>query len=139
MVEQVVPFIWAVICFMNYLLSLFATIGVVFMILIQSANAGEADVIDVKVTGNGTSFQFSVAVMHGDTGWEHFADAWEVVGEDGTIYGKRVLYHPHVSEQPFTRNGSAEIPLGIKKVIVRAHDSVDGYGGKEILIELPGR
>jgi len=104
-----------------------------------SVQAGEADVIDVRVRGEGTEFRFSVTVEHADTGWDHYADAWEVVGEDGTVYGKRVLAHPHVDEQPFTRSGNATIPEGVKTVIVRAHDSVDGYGGKEIKVDVPGR
>ena len=112
------------------------------MILVGSVNigtAGEADVVEVKVSGTGPDYRFSVTVKHGDTGWDHYADAWEVVGEDGTIYVKRVLAHPHVNEQPFTRSGSATVPEGVKSVIVRAHDSVDGYGGKEMTVELPGR
>ena len=103
------------------------------------AMAGEADVIDVRVSGSGTKFSFSVTVRHKDEGWDHYADKWEVVGEDGTIYGTRILAHPHVDEQPFTRQGRAEVPLGIKSVIVRAHDSVHGYGGKEMTVELPNR
>ena len=103
------------------------------------AHAGEADVIDVRVTGQGPEYRFSVTVEHGDTGWDHYADAWEVVGDDGTLYGKRVLAHPHVEEQPFTRSGSASIPEGITSVIVRAHDSVHGYGGREMRVDLPGR
>ena len=101
--------------------------------------AGEADVIDVKVSGNGPEYRFSVTVEHADTGWDHYADGWEVIGDDGTIYGKRILHHPHVEDQPFTRNGTATVPKGVKTVIVRAHDSVDGYGGKEIRVDLPGR
>lgn len=106
---------------------------------VQTAHAGEADVVDVKVTGSGNSFTFSVSVRHGDTGWDHYADKWEVVGEDGKVFGTRVLAHPHVNEQPFTRSGSATIPEGINQVIVRAHDRVDGYGGKEMTVTLPGR
>ena len=68
-------------------------------ILTLPVMAGEADVVDVSVTGSGTSYQFSVTLRHDDTGWEHYADAWEVVGRDGTVYGKRVLYHPHVDER----------------------------------------
>jgi len=104
-----------------------------------SAQAGEANVVGVKVSGSGTSFSFSVTVKHADTGWDHYADKWEVVGEDGSVYGTRVLAHPHVGEQPFTRSGNAEIPAGISTVIVRAHDSVHAYGGKEMKVTLPGR
>jgi hypothetical protein len=106
---------------------------------VQSSLAGEADVLDVKVNGSGPTYQFSVTVKHADTGWDHYADGWDVIGEDGTVYGKRVLHHPHVEEQPFTRSGSITVPVGVKTVTVRAHDSVDGYGGVEMTVDLPGR
>ncbi len=73
------------------------------------AFAGEADVVDVQVSGSNGAYNFSVSVRHDDTGWEHFANRWEVVGEDGTVYGTRVLAHPHVNEQPFTRSASINI------------------------------
>ncbi|MGI9351076.1 MAG: hypothetical protein ACR2O3_05895 [Rhizobiaceae bacterium] len=112
--------------------------GILFCV-VPLANAGEADVVGVDVSGSGKNYRFSVTVEHADSGWDHYADAWEVVGEDGTVYGKRILAHPHVDEQPFTRSGSATIPDGINQVIVRAHDSVHGYGGKELKVDLPGR
>ena len=102
-----------------------------------SAIAGEADVIDVDVSKSGNRYTFSVTVSHADEGWDHYADGWEVVGPDGKVLGTRVLAHPHVNEQPFTRSGSFEIPEGISKVTIRAHDSIHKYGGKEMLVELP--
>ena len=80
-----------------------------------------------------------MTVKHADTGWDHYANAWEVVGSDGTIYGTRVLAHPHVDEQPFTRTGKAVIPRGVTAVIIRARDSVHGYGGIEKTVELINR
>ncbi len=110
------------------------------MTVASGALAGGSDVLDVKVTGSGENFRFSVTVEHADEGWDHYADRWEVVSEDGkTIYGTRVLAHPHVNEQPFTRSGSATIPAGVKTVIVRSNDSVHGLGGKEMKVDLPGR
>ena len=44
------------------------------------------------------------------TGWEHYANKWDVVGPDDTILGTRVLLHPHVNEQPFTRSFRRENP-----------------------------
>ena len=80
----------------------------------------------------------SVTVRHADTGWDHYADAWEVVGPDGTVYGKRVLYHPHVNEQPFTRSlDGVKIPENVGSVTVRAHDSVHGLGGTETTVKVP--
>ena len=100
--------------------------------------AGEADVtaVSVEAAGNG-QWRFDVSVRHADTGWEHYANGWEVVGPDGTVLGKRVLAHPHVNEQPFTRSGLIDIPAGITKVTVRANDLVHGLGGAEMIVTLP--
>lgn len=105
------------------------------------AMAGEADVVDVSVSEQSDGvFRFDVTVAHADTGWEHYADRWEVVAPDGTILGTRTLLHPHENEQPFTRSLSGvAIPPGIDTVTVRAHDSVHGLGGAEMTIPLPNR
>ena len=100
--------------------------------------AGEADVLAVKIQKTGEqTFNFTVTVKHGDEGWDHYANQWEVLGNDGAVLGTRVLYHPHVGEQPFTRSLSGvKIPEGVSTVTVRARDSVHGYGGKEMRVEL---
>ncbi|MEM7643100.1 MAG: hypothetical protein AAF366_11285, partial [Pseudomonadota bacterium] len=68
---------------------------------------------------------------------EHYADGWEVLGPDGARLGYRELLHPHVTEQPFTRSLSGvEIPEGVERVTVRAHDNVDGWGAA---VEVPLR
>ncbi|HID70132.1 MAG TPA: hypothetical protein EYP35_06665 [Desulfobacterales bacterium] len=101
--------------------------------------ANEADIVKVDVRKNDTnSYNFSVTVLHKDTGWKHYADKWDIVGEDGTLFGTRILHHPHVSEQPFTRNlSNVNIPESVKSVTVRAHDSVHEYGGKIVTVKLP--
>ena len=108
-------------------------------VLALPAAAGEADVLDVKISQSGSgTYSFTVTVRHADTGWDHYADRWEVVAPDGTVLGTRVLLHPHVNEQPFTRSQSGiRIPEGIDTVIVRAHDSVDGLGGLEQRVTVP--
>jgi len=101
--------------------------------------AGEADVVDARAerAADGT-WRFSVTVRHADTGWDHYADAWDVVAPDGTVLGTRTLLHPHESEQPFTRSLSGvRIPDGIDEVTIRARDKVHGYGGREIVVILP--
>ena len=101
--------------------------------------AGEADVLKVEVRKTGKqTYHFSVTIRHADTGWDHYADKWDVTGADGSIYGTRTLYHPHVDEQPFTRSLSGvTIPAGVQEVTVRAHDSVHEYGGKVVKTRLP--
>jgi len=105
------------------------------------AFAGEADVVGVKArAGGGGTYSFDISVRHGDTGWKHYADKWDVLAPDGTVLGTRVLFHPHESEQPFTRSLSGvRVPAGLKQVTVRAHDLVHEYGGKTMTVELPGR
>jgi len=106
-----------------------------------AAMAGEADVVKVAVSETTSgSFRFDVTVRHGDEGWEHYANAWQVLAPDGGILGERVLAHPHETEQPFTRalNG-VTIPGEIRTVTIRARDSVHDFGGKEMSVDLPGR
>ena len=103
--------------------------------------AGEADVLNVAVrsTSDG-KFHFSVTVRHGDIGWKHYADAFEIVDPKGKVLGTRVLLHPHETEQPFTRSlGGVRVPAGIEAVDVRARDKVHGLGGETMRVKLPGR
>lgn len=101
-------------------------------------HAGSADVLKVRVNCNQTC-SFHVTVKHADTGWDHYADQWQVIAEDGTVLGTRTLYHPHVDEQPFTRSLSGvKIPQGTQTVTIRARDSVHGFGGKEQQVDIPG-
>jgi hypothetical protein len=107
--------------------------------LVPPANAGEADVVGVKIVREGTgSYRFDVTVKHGDEGWKHYANKWDVVASDGTVLGTRELLHPHETEQPFTRSlQGVKISNGIGEVTVRAHDSVHAYGGAEMKVEVP--
>ena len=80
---------------------------------------------------------FNVTVAHGDTGIEHYADNYEVLLPDGSVIGTRVLLHPHVAEQPFTRSlAGVTVPQGTPFVTIRSHDNVHGHGGVELRLEL---
>ena len=103
----------------------------------STAVAGQARITDVSVTNNNGSFRFDVTLEHADSGWDHYADGWEVVSPAGDVLGKRVLAHPHVNEQPFTRSLSGvQIPQDVKKVSIRAHDSVHGYNKEMFEVDL---
>ena len=109
------------------------------------AAAGKASVVKVAVSqgatrsANGT-YSFSVTVAHADTGWKHYADKFEILTPDGKVLATRVLYHPHVGEQPFTRGlGNVSIPAAITSVIVRAWDNVHKAGEETFTVKLPGR
>ncbi|WP_108819055.1 hypothetical protein [Pseudovibrio sp. Alg231-02] len=115
--------------------------GLFLSLLVTPVLAGEADVVNVNVTPQAEgSYRFEVSVRHSDEGWDHYADAWEVLSEDGKVLAVRVLAHPHVEEQPFTRSLSGvQIPEGMSRVVVRARDSFHGYGGETVTVDLPGR
>jgi len=109
-----------------------------------SSNAADADVIYVRAVFEDLSWTFYVTVSHPDTGWDDYADGWDVVTLDGKVLivnesdpFTRLLLHPHKTEQPFTRSQNRIIiPDGITKVMVRAHDLVHGFGGEEIFVDL---
>ncbi len=109
------------------------------ILLASPAWADEADVVEVKVARmpSGT-YSFDVTVRHADEGWDHYANKWDIIDTDGAILGTRVLYHPHVNEQPFTRGlNDMKISPGIDRVTIRAHDSRHGYGGREVSVDVP--
>jgi len=90
------------------------------------------------------TWQFSVTIEHADLGWDDYADGWDVVFPDGTVAKPdanssftRLLLHPHIDEQPFTRSQSGiKVPAGVNTIVVRAHDLVDGFGGREVQVNL---
>ena len=108
-------------------------------------SAANADVLFVRAvqSADGT-WTFHVTVEHPDTGWDDYADGWDVLTPDDTIIKPdpdspftRLLLHPHENEQPFTRSQTGiVIPPDVTQVRVRAHDLVDGYGGREVLVDL---
>lgn len=89
-----------------------------------------------ELQGDG-SWRFTVSVSSADTGWEKYADAWEVRSVDGRLPGTRQLTHPHETEQPFTRSlTGVAIPADITEVVVAARDSVLGFCGEELRLVL---
>ena len=109
-----------------------------FVVTAGTALAGEAAIIKVKVTEVvNRVYSFDVTVKHSDEGWDHFADAWDILAPDGKVLATRTLHHPHVNEQPFTRSlSNVKIPNSVKIVYIRAHDSVHGYGTVMIEVDL---
>jgi len=106
--------------------------------LAAPALAGPADVVSASAACSPSGCDFVVTVRHADEGWSHYANAWEVVAPDGSVLATRVLRHPHVDEQPFTRElRGVRVPPGIESVRIRARDSVHGLGGREVVVDLP--
>ena len=107
------------------------------MALAGPALADPVEINEIRTTAAGESWRFDVTVTHPDTGWDHYADGWRIEDADGTVLGLRVLAHPHVNEQPFTRSlSNVMIPQGTIEVFVRARCSVDGWNEDTTPVQL---
>jgi len=111
----------------------------VFLLAGATAYAGKADVVKATAECDAQRVcHFTVTVEHADTGWQHYADRWDVLSPEGVVLATRVLLHPHVGEQPFTRSLSGvKVPPAVTVVRLRARDSMHGYGGHELRVSLP--
>ena len=99
--------------------------------------ANEVEIVKTHFRKSGDAWHVSVTLRHNDTGWEHYADAWQVVNSEGDVLGKRILYHPHENEQPFTRSLSdVKVPAGMHIVYVEAHDKVHGWSKQRVMVDL---
>ncbi len=114
-------------------------ISLLLLLLAPALRAGDVSIVDVRVECPGDCV-FSVTLEHADEGWNHYANQWDVVTLDGKLLKSRVLYHPHVDEQPFTRSLSGvKIASDVKQVKIRARDSKHGYSKNEVIVDLPER
>ena len=99
-------------------------------------NYAQVKFVEAEQYGDG-SWCISTTVRHNDEGWDHYANAWQVLDEEGNELGWRMLAHPHDDEQPFTREQcDIEIPEKIIRIIVRAKCKVHGFGGQPVLVDL---
>ena len=108
------------------------------LLLLGNAQANEVEIVDVKVhQEKDKSWRFAVTLKHADEGWDHYANEWQVIAADDKILATRTLYHPHVDEQPFTRNISGvKIPENTETVRVIARDTIHGHSKTAMLVNL---
>ncbi len=114
-------------------------VGALLLGVSAPAIGGQVDVLDAVMTPSSQGrFDISVTLRHADSGWDHYANRWEVIAPDGQVLAVRTLAHPHVHEQPFTRSLRAvAIPSTTTWVRVRGHDLVHGLGGREVTVSVP--
>lgn len=92
--------------------------------------------VEAKKSADNT-FRFTVTLRHLDKSWDHYANFWQVETLQGVVLAKRVLHHPHINEQPFTRSlSSIVIPEGVRQVIVTAGCTLDGKHSKNYRVNL---
>lgn len=121
-------------------------IALLFLFACRIATAGEADVIAAKVRPGAVpgQFSFDVTIRSRDRGWDYYAERFEIFAPDGTIFGARILLHPHEDEQPFTRElHDVPIPADTRMVAIRAWmkrgTQMRAAGGDVFRLTLPGR
>ncbi|MBU2981519.1 hypothetical protein KO498_06790 [Lentibacter algarum] len=107
------------------------------MMLANTALA-EAPVIHaVEATYGDMGWRFDVTLEHPDSGWDHYADGWEITDAAGNQIGYRELMHPHVDEQPFTRSlRNVMLADGVTSVFIRARCSDEGWSNERYEVTL---
>ncbi len=100
-------------------------------LLIASPLAADPpEILNVQVSETSVA----VTLAHPDTGWDHYADGWRIEDENGNVLGTRVLAHPHVAEQPFTRSLTiSDLP---DQVFIRARCIVDGWNETTVAVQV---
>ncbi|WP_298806698.1 hypothetical protein [uncultured Lentibacter sp.] len=106
------------------------TLVALLALLLTSATAlADAPTITkVEASRAGMGWRFDVTLSHPDTGWDHFANGWEIVDAAGKRIAHRELMHPHIDEQPFTRSlRNVMLPDGLRTIRIRAHCRPSGW------------
>jgi hypothetical protein len=114
-------------------------LALLLLLAAPPAFADAPQIVGASLMPDGDGWTVSVTLAHPDTGWDHYADGWEVLAPDGTTkLGLRELAHPHETEQPFTRSLSGlTIPAGMDHVLIRARCNVDGWATGTLRLPLP--
>ncbi|MEM9247500.1 MAG: hypothetical protein AAGB05_02275 [Pseudomonadota bacterium] len=113
------------------------TPAILFLLASTVASAADpAEIVAAEVRPSGTVWTVSVTLRHGDTGWDDYADGWRIVTETGTVVGTRVLAHPHVNEQPFTRSLSG-VTLPEEPLFIESSTNVTGWSGARLPLVPP--
>jgi hypothetical protein len=112
-------------------------LAVSMLCIAEFSVAGEVALESARFTQREAGWKVDVTLKHADTGWDHYANEWRIVDGKGKVLGRRVLAHPHVDEQPFTRSlYFAKIPPQVSVVFVEASDTVHGWSADRLRVDL---
>lgn len=113
---------------------------IILLLAVYSGACIASDAKIIKVTTEVTAAQkynILVTIEHDDEGWEHYANAWRIYSPDGKLIDERVLHHPHVKEQPFTRSLlGVSIPTTMSEVTIVAVCSKTGESEMSYTLKL---
>lgn len=112
--------------------------SLIFSVFCSLANADDIKVLAVDLNNTVNNYWVvKVTLQHNDTGWDHYADSWQVEDVKGNVLGYRLLLHPHVTEQPFTRSlANVKIPKDTTILFIKAHDKVHGWTNNSLQVDL---
>jgi len=112
-------------------------LGLFLLLFASVCVSGEVSIVFAKFKQRDAGWQVDVTLKHADTGWDHYANAWRIIDESGKELARRVLAHPHVDEQPFTRSlYSVKIPEKTAVVIIEGSDTVHGWSSQRVRVDL---
>ena len=95
------------------------------------------DIIGATAEQTNLGWTFDVTVSSPYDSADRYADAWRIVGPEGTVFGIRELAHDHAAEQPFTRTiQGVEIPDDVELVTIEGRDQANGWGGETFELAL---
>lgn len=97
------------------------------------------DVVDATAEFDPSTdtWSFTVTISSPYDSPTRYADGWQILGPDRSVYGVHTLAHDHAGEQPFTRQQrGVEIPDGIDVVTIEGRDQANGFGGDTFTVEL---
>ncbi len=97
--------------------------------MVVHAEGIRADVIKVTAGKAAAGYRFSVTLKSDETGCAQYADWWEVLDGKGVLLYRRILFHSHPDDQPFTRSGGAVRVDPDQTLYVRGHMNRLGYTG----------
>ena len=107
------------------------------LILFTGARADMPEILEATAHRGGMGWRIDVTLKHPDTGWDHYADGWEILDKNGKRLGYRELMHPHVEEQPFTRAlVNVMLPDGTREIFIRASCSLAGMSSERFSVSL---
>jgi hypothetical protein len=102
----------------------------VFLLLLSFGYAkASADIVKVSAQSQNALYTFSVSVHSDDLGCQQFANWREILNDKGVLLYRRILFHSHVQDTPFTRSGGALDISSKDTLYIRAHMSTSGYSG----------
>ena len=120
-----------------YFLSRLIAASIMILTTTSLVHAGEVSILAASFRSTGAGqWSINVTLKHADAGWDHYADKWRIIDESGKVLGERVLAHPHVDEQPFTRSLGVKVPNQITTLLVEAHDKKHGWSSQRLKVDL---